>query len=74
MRDVSHALAALGVNVQDLWTTVENAPMSGERLFRARAELAPPSGLSRASIRTTLERLAADMMVDLTLDERPSRD
>ena len=48
--------------------------MSGERLFRARAELAPPAGLSRDSIRKTLERLAADMMVDLTLDEIPPRD
>jgi glycine cleavage system regulatory protein len=73
VRDVSRALAALSVNVQDLWTSVESAPMSGERLFRARAELAPPPGLSRKSIRQTLERLAADMMVDLTLGERPPR-
>ena len=74
VRDVSRALAALAVNVQDLRTSVESAPMSGERLFRARAELAPPAGLSRESIRKTLERLAADMMVDLTLDELPPRD
>ncbi len=74
VRDISRALAALAVNVQDLRTTVESAPMSGERLFRARAELAPPAGLSRDSIRKTLERLATDMMVDLTLDELPPRD
>lgn len=74
VRDISRALAALSVNVQDLRTSVESAPMSGERLFRARAELAPPAGLSRDSIRKTLERLAADMMVDLTLDEIPPRD
>lgn len=74
IRDVSHALATLGVNVQDLRTSVESAPMSGERLFRARAELAPPSGLARDAIRKTLEKLAADMMVDLALDERRPRD
>ena len=74
VRDISRALAALSVNVQDLRTSVESAPMSGERLFRARAELAPPAGLSRDSIRKTLERLAADMMVDFTLDEIPPRD
>jgi len=74
VRDVSRALAALDVNVQDLRTSVESAPMSGERLFRARAELAPPAGLARDTIRKTLERLAADMMVDLALDERPRRD
>ena len=73
IRDVSHALATLGVNVLDLRTSVESAAMSGERLFRARAELAPPIGLARDSIRKTLERLAADMMVDLALDERPPR-
>lgn len=74
VRDVSRALAALSVNVLDLWTAVESAPMSGERLFRARAELAPPPGLGKDAIKRTLERLAADMMVDLTLDERPPRD
>lgn len=74
VREVSRALAALSVNVLDLWTSVESAPMSGERLFRARAELAPPPGLPRDSIRKTLERLAADMMVDLNLDDVPPTD
>lgn len=74
VRDVSRALAALSVNVLDLWTSVESAPMSGERLFRARAELAPPPGLPRDAIRKTLERLAADMMVDLTLGDVPPGD
>jgi glycine cleavage system regulatory protein len=74
VRDVSRALAALAVNVQDLRTSVESAPMSGERLFRARAELAAPAGLSRDAIRRNLERLAADMMVDLTLEDVPPRD
>ena len=74
VRDLSRALASLAINVQDLWTRVENAPMSGERLFRARAELAPPPGLGRDTIRQTLERLAADWMVDLTLDEEPGGD
>ena len=72
VRDLSGALASLAINVQDLWTRVENAPMSGERLFRARAELAPPPGLGRDAIRQTLERLATDWMIDVTLDERPS--
>lgn len=69
VRDLSRALASLSINVQDLWTRVENAPMSGERLFRARAELVPPSGLGRDAIRHTLERLAGDWMVDVTFDE-----
>ncbi len=74
VRDLSRALATLSINVQDLWTRVENAPMSGERLFRARAELAPPPGLGRDAIRQTLERLAGDWMVDVTFEEEPTRD
>lgn len=71
VRQISKALAELGVNVQDLRTVVESAPMSGERLFRAQAELAPPPELPREAIRVALERLADDMMVDLTLGGGP---
>lgn len=67
VRQISKALAELGVSVQDLRTAVESAPMSGERLFQAQAELALPPGVAREEIRAALERLADDMMVDLTL-------
>ncbi|MBW2424494.1 MAG: glycine cleavage system protein R [Deltaproteobacteria bacterium] len=71
VREISAALASLGVSVQDLRTIVESAPMSGERLFRAEAELAPPADLGRDEIRAALERLADDMMVDIVLDTGP---
>ncbi len=68
VREVSSALAALGVSVQELRTVVESAPMSGERIFRAQAELAPPAGVELDTIRSALEQLADDMMVDITLE------
>ncbi len=68
VREVSSALAALGVSVQELRTVVESAPMSGERIFRAQAELAPPAGVDLDKIRSALEHLADDMMVDITLE------
>lgn len=68
VREISSALASLGVSVQDLRTVVESAPMSGERLFRAQAELAPPAEIEVERIRAALERLADDMMVELTLE------
>ena len=68
IRQISTALASLGVNVQDLRTRVESAPMSGERLFRAQAELAPPDGVELDQIRSALERLADELMVDMTLE------
>ena len=68
IREISSALALLGVSVQDLRTVVESAPMSGERLFRAQAELAPPEGVGLEKIRVALERLADELMVDVTLE------
>ena len=67
VRDISSRLAALGVNVQDLRTIIEHAPMTGERLFRAEAELTPPPNADFEQIRTTLEQLADEMMIDLEL-------
>ena len=68
VREISRALAGLGVSVQDLRTVVESAPMSGERLFRAQAELAPPADVAVERIRRALEQLADDMMVDMTFE------
>ena len=68
VREISSALAGLGVSVQDLRTVVESAPMSGEPLFRAEAELAPPDGVGIEAIRTALERLADELMVDVSVE------
>ncbi len=67
VREISSKLAALGVSMQDLRTVVESAPMSGERLFRAEAELVLPTQTDSEQIRTLLERLADEMMIDITL-------
>ncbi len=68
VREISRSLASLGVSVQDLRTVVESAPMSGEPLFRAEVELAPPAEVDVEKIRGALERLADDMMVDVHLE------
>lgn len=68
VREISSALSVLGVSVQDLRTFVESAPMSGERLFRAQIELALPPDLGLEKIKAVLERLADELMVDLTLE------
>lgn len=68
VREISSALARLGVSVQDLRTGVESAPMSGEPLFRAKAELAPPEDVGVERIRAALEALADELMVDVQLE------
>lgn len=67
VREISRTLAALGVSVQELRTIIESAPMSGEPLFRAEAELVPPPKVGFEQIRTALEQLADDMVIDITL-------
>ncbi len=67
VREISSKLAALGVSMQDLRTVVESAPMSGERIFRAETELVLPTQTDSEQVRAILERLADEMMVDITL-------
>ncbi|MEC4675262.1 MAG: ACT domain-containing protein [Nitrospirota bacterium] len=67
IREISRTLASLGVSVQELRTVIESAPMSGERLFRAQAELVPLANVGFEQIRTALEHLADDMVIDITL-------
>jgi glycine cleavage system regulatory protein len=51
VREVAHALAARGVNVEELETGCRSAPMSGELLFHARARLRLPSQTSPGELR-----------------------
>ena len=69
IRDISQALAGRGVNVDELRTGVESAPMSGELLFRASARLRISRDLDVDELRAALEALAHDLMVDVVLDE-----
>jgi glycine cleavage system regulatory protein len=69
VREISHVLAQRGVNVEELQTECTSAPMSGEMLFRASARLGLPAGVEVEDLRRTLENLAADLMVDVTLDD-----
>ena len=66
VREVAHVLAAQGVNVEELESELQSAPMSGEVLFVARAVLKVPPGVAMSALRQPLEALASDLMVDLT--------
>jgi glycine cleavage system regulatory protein len=66
VREISSALAAQGVNVEELTTECSSAPMSGEPLFQARAKLLLPAGVTVTSLRQSLERAAPDLTVEIT--------
>lgn len=67
VREISHALAEDGVNIEELTTDRTTAPMSGELLFRSRARVSVPAGADPGRLRERLERLAGDLMVQVTL-------
>lgn len=65
VREISHVVAELSVNVEDLTTYCEPAPMSGEQLFKAAAKLRVPPSLDLSKLQDSLENLADDMIVEL---------
>jgi glycine cleavage system regulatory protein len=70
LRSVSGVLAAHGVNVEELSSERVSAPMGGGTLFQARATVVVPPAVTLGAVRADLEKIAADLMVDLTLQPR----
>jgi glycine cleavage system regulatory protein len=70
VREISQTLARQGINVEELHTGVESAPMSAEMLFFAKALLAVPLDLPMDGLRRQLESIGNDFTVDIT--ELPS--
>ena len=69
VRDVTKALNALGVNIEEFTSGLEGEPFTGVEMFRATARLSVPEGLKLDELRKALERLAAEIMVDLAVDD-----
>jgi glycine cleavage system regulatory protein len=69
VRQISHALAGYGVNVEELHTECASAAMSGETLFKAVAKLSLPPECNGAEVRRRLEKIAEDLIVDVTFEE-----
>lgn len=65
VREISHALAVLSINVEQLSTECSPAPMSSDILFRTRATLRVPQGMLLEDLQKELESLADDLIVEL---------
>ncbi len=65
VREFAAALAPLDVNIEALRTWVEAGSWSGAPLFRADARLRLPAGIDAAAIRSALEGISAEIMVDM---------
>ena len=73
VRDVTSVLTGLGVNIEEFASNLESAPFTGVDMFRATARLRSPDGLGIEDLRKALERLASEIMVDLTIVEDEAR-
>ncbi|MEM8564409.1 MAG: ACT domain-containing protein [Pseudomonadota bacterium] len=68
VRQVSKALAQSGVNVIEMESAVESAPMSAELLFNARIDAEIPEHISLHELDEQLDAIANTMTLDIELD------
>jgi len=68
VREVAHALAERGVNVDDLTTGVTSAPMTGEPMFTALVDARPSPGADIATLAGEIERVAEACELDVEVE------
>jgi glycine cleavage system regulatory protein len=68
VRDVTQAMSQLGANIEAFSSDIESAPFTGETMFRAAARLQVPNDVSIEAVQNILERIADEIMVDLTIE------
>ncbi len=69
VRDVTETLAALEVNIEDFESELSDAAFTGQPMFKASARLSAPAALAIDDLRLRLEKLAAEMMADISLGD-----
>lgn len=69
VREITAALARANVNVEEFFSELVSAPMSGETLFKATARLQLPDKCDLAALKKDLEKIAADLLVDVSFVE-----
>jgi glycine cleavage system regulatory protein len=67
--EISAALATRQVSIEELNTDVREAPMAGGMLFEAQAVLNAPQSASTDELRSMLEGLAQELMVEIRLSD-----
>ena len=69
VREVTETLSGLDVNIEEFESALVSAAFTGQPMFKAKARLHPPSNVSAAELRRTLEALAGEMMADISLSK-----
>jgi glycine cleavage system regulatory protein len=69
VREVASALAARHINVREMDTSITSAPMSGDPLFEAVAEIQVPKTLDLDELNEQLDAIADALTVEIDLEE-----
>ena len=69
MREVSATLSAHGLSIERMTTETRDAAMAGGRLFEATIAAKVPASVDVDAVQSAIERLAAEIQVDVTLGE-----
>jgi len=69
VKEVSQVLHSLMVNVKELTTACEPAPMSSDMLFKTEMVLAVPKDLPLSQLEAALENISSDLMVELSVNQ-----
>ena len=72
--EISAALAARGIGIEELSTDVREAPMAGGMLFEAQAVLEAPPETPLDDLRSMLEAIADELMVEIRLSDAEGTD
>jgi glycine cleavage system transcriptional repressor len=67
VHSVSAVLRRHGINIEDLETRTDRAPLTGAPLFRMKANVVLGQGVSAAALRKDLEELEAEQDLDIVL-------
>lgn len=68
VKRITSVLSSHDVNVEELTTECMDAPHSGGSIFQATARLRIPEGMSTDLLQDELERIATDLMIDITVE------
>ena len=66
-REVAAVLQRHELSIQVIETSTREAPMAGGQLFEAHVVVRLPTGADPLAIRADLERLAAELVVDISV-------
>ncbi len=68
VREISRALAEQNINVVEMDSQVDSAPMSAEMMFKARIDATVPQSTDLEALTDTLEEIANHMTLEIDLE------